>query len=69
MRNEYKMPLSVLRDRLQAIMHYDDPDYAFNELLSAWRTHARKSWYTGAKGWLSIDDALSFSEYVGYKLF
>ena len=64
-----KIPLSVLKDRLQAIEHYENPDYAFGELLAAWRNHAHKSWYTGAKGWLAVDDALSFSEYVGYKLF
>jgi len=37
-------------------------------LLGAWREYAHKSWYTGAKGWLSIDDAKAFSDYVGYDL-
>ena len=68
MKQSNKIELTTLRDRLQAIERYDDPDYAFGELLGAWRDDAHKSWYTGAKGWLSIDDAKSFSDYVGYNL-
>ena len=69
MKETKKIPLHVLKARLQAIEHYENPDYAFGELLSAWRVYAHKSWYTGAKGWLAVDDALSFCEYAGYKLF
>jgi len=68
MKENNKIELTTLRDRLQRLMQYDDPDYAFGELLGAWREYAHKSWYTGAKGWLSIDDAKSFSDYVGYDL-
>jgi len=68
MKQSNKIELGTLRDRLQAIEHYEDPDYAFGELLGAWRIYAHKSWYTGAKGWLSIDDAKAFSDYVGYDL-
>lgn len=64
-----KIPLRQLQERLQAIEHYTYPDEAFSELLGAWRTWAHKSWYTGAKGWLSLDDAKSLSEYAGYQLF
>ena len=68
MKNDNKIPLSLLRDRLQDILHYDRPDDAFNQLLAAWRHYAHKSWYTGAKGWLAVDDAKAFSDYVGYEL-
>ena len=68
MNPENKIPLLLLQEHLQDIEHYDNPDYAFSELLGAWRTCAHKSWYTGAKGWLSIDDAKSFSDYAGYNL-
>ena len=68
MKSNNKIPLLLLQERLQAIEHYDNPAYAFSELLGAWRVWAHKSWYTGAKGWLSIDDAKSFSDYAGYNL-
>ena len=68
MKQSNKIELTTLRDRLQAIEHYDNPNYAFGELLGASRENAHKSWYTGAKGWLSIDDAKAFSDYVGYDL-
>ena len=68
MKQTNNIELTLLRERLQAIEHYDDPDYAFGELLGAWREYAHKSSYTGAKGWLSIDDAKAFSDYVGYDL-
>lgn len=68
MRKENKIPLRLLRDRLQAIEHYADPEKAMEELLGAWRVYAHKSWYTGAKGWLSPDDAKAFCDYAGYDL-
>ena len=55
-------------DSVRGILIGTDPDYAFGELLGAWREYAHKSWYTGAKGWLSLDDAKAFSDYVGYDL-
>ena len=63
-----KIPITLLMNRLQTIEQYDNPAWAFSELLGAWRVWAHKSWYTGAKGWLSINDAKSFSDYVGYNL-
>ncbi|GEM_PF-5480853 len=68
MKTSNKIPISVLCARLQAIEHYANPQRAFNELLLAWRVHAHKSWYTGAEGWLSVNDAKSLSEYAGYDL-
>lgn len=68
MRSKNKISLILLQERLQAILHYDNPSYAFSELLGAWRVWAHKSWYTGAKGWLSMDDAKSLSDYAGYNL-
>ncbi|MBO4249955.1 MAG: hypothetical protein J5884_01740 [Paludibacteraceae bacterium] len=68
MKSNNKIPLLLLQERLQAIEHYNDPARAFSELLGAWRVWTHKSWYTGAKGWLSIDDAKSFSDYAGYNL-
>ena len=48
MKQSNKIELTTLRDRLQAIEHYDNPNYAFGELLGAWRENAHKSWYTVA---------------------
>ena len=43
MKQSNKIELTTLRDRLQAIEHYDNPNYAFGELLGAWRENAHKS--------------------------
>jgi len=37
MKQSNKIALTTLRDRLQAIEHYEDPDYAFGELLGVRR--------------------------------
>ena len=70
MKTNTKIPLSVLRDRLQARLHYSDPYFAFDVLLYGWCKHRRHNtqWLSNVKrrGWLSLTMARDFAHYCGY---
>ena len=64
--------LADMRDRLQAIQHYDDPDEAFEILLysftkfkglpASWKFQIKK------QGHMSAYFAMLFAEYCGYPI-
>ena len=51
MKKETKISLTVLRDRLQSRLHYDDPDFALEVLLYGWSKHRghRTNWLSDVK--------------------
>ena len=74
MKINHKIPLSLLRDRLQRQMNYRQPDIAFRTLLYCWIRHPRfpspqrqtmnqRNMYGG--GWLSPGEIASFESYIG----
>lgn len=77
-----RIPLSVLRDNLQAIMQYDKPQEAFDALLYGFFVHkskikdremANRSASNSVKcakkrGSLYFNKAKEFARYCGYKI-
>ena len=65
-----KIPLTLVRDRLQARMNYQYPDFAFDVLLYGWckKRHHHRNWLVNVKrrGWLSLSMARDFAHYCGY---
>ena len=72
MKEKNKIPLSVLRDRLQARMHYDHPDKVFQDLLICFGHYEKHKtgWagYIRRQGYLSVYLAHKFALYVGYPI-
>jgi hypothetical protein len=72
MKQQQKITLDRLRDRLQARMHYRHPDFAFEVLLYGWCKHRRHStnWLCDVRrrGWLTLASARDFADYCGYML-
>ena len=70
MKNQKKIKLADLRERLQSRLHYDDPEYAFGVLLYGWCKHRkhRTNWLSDVKrrGWISLTMARDFATYCGY---
>jgi len=78
MKNEKKIPLNEVKGRLQAIMHYKNPEIAFRALLFGWVRHPRykspvlrtlrNRVETDGYLWLTEQERDSFSNYCGYDL-
>ena len=72
MKETNKIPLTTLRDRLQARMHYANPKDAFNVLLYGWAKKNRHGiqWLSAVKkrNWLSAYMVRDFENYCGYKI-
>lgn len=71
MKENNKIQLSILRDRLQSIMNYDDPDYAFDVLLYGFgKKHKYDTWYNFVvkKGYMRVEDVSLFANYCGYPI-
>ncbi|MBQ4394745.1 MAG: hypothetical protein II825_05545 [Paludibacteraceae bacterium] len=72
MKKQQNIRLTILRERLQSRLYYDDPDFAFEVLLYGWCKHRGHStnWLSDVKrrGWLSIAMARDFETYCGYQL-
>ncbi len=64
--------IADMKQRLQSIMHYDNPDEAFNILLYGYGNYAHHapSWRYGVikAGYLSAYIAHDFAIYVGYPI-
>ena len=72
MKEEKKIQLVELRERLQSRLHYEDPEWAFEVLLYGWskkRGHST-NWLCDVKrrGWMSIALARDFAHYCGYMI-
>lgn len=72
MKEEYRVYLSDMQQRLQARMHYDDPQYAFHTLLLCFAKYKKhKTGWAGyilRQGWVSTYIAREFAKYVGYPI-
>ena len=64
------VPLVVLKERLQDIEHYDNPESAFETLLFAFGKKMKLTfaWKDAVlrKGTMTLEKALLFAEYCGY---
>lgn len=71
-RTSRSVRLADMRDRLQAIQQYDDPDEKFDWLLYAFMkyTHRATSWKNQVKkqGHMSQRFAKQFADYCGYPI-
>ena len=72
MKEEKKIQLVELRERLQSRLHYEDPEWAFEVLLYGWskkRGHST-NWLCDVKrrGWMSLALARDFAHYCGYMI-
>ena len=72
MKEENRVFLCDMQQRLQARMHYNDPQYAFYTLLLCFG-HFKKhktGWagYIVRQGWMSPYLAREFANYVGYPI-
>ena len=74
MKNEHKIALGVLHQRLNLQAGYEFSQYQWRTLICAWcaarrrmNRHAKPS-DIFKKGWLSEKDAVSLSIYAGYSL-
>lgn len=71
MKKVKKIPLSALCDRLQALMHYEQPASAFDALLYGFERKIRSiGWARNVrhKGYLSARVAHDFAQYCGYPI-
>ena len=70
MKQQEKIELQALCDRLQSRMNYRYPDFAFEVLLYGWgkKRHHSTNWLSDVKrrGWLSLSMARDFADYCGY---
>ena len=70
MRQDKKINLSEVRERLQRQMHYSHPEFAFEVLLYGWckQRHHSTNWLSDVKrrGWLTLASARDFADYCGY---
>lgn len=70
MREEEKIRLAEVCERLQKQMEYEDPWHAMEVLLYGWCKNRRHSanWLSDMKrrGWMSRDMARDFAQYCGY---
>jgi hypothetical protein len=70
MRQEEKIGLAYMRERLQNRMHYSHPEFAFDVLMYGWCKQKRHStnWLSDVRrrGWLSLSMARDFADYCGY---
>ena len=72
MKEEKKIELCTLSERLQSRLHYRCLDFAFEVLLYGWckqRKHT-KNWLSDVKrrGWMTLSMARDFADYCGYML-
>jgi hypothetical protein len=71
MKEQKRIRLEELREGLQAHLHYQDPDFAFEVLLYGWckNRHHKTNWLSDVKrrGWLTLVMARDFADYCGYK--
>ena len=65
---KHKIELSLLHRRLCKRANYAYSKDKWNVLLYGWRKKYNHSAAHVKKGWLSKNDAVSLSEYVGYDL-
>ena len=72
MREENKVFLCDMQQRLQARMHYDNPQNAFHTLLICFGHFKKhKTGWAGCivrQGWMSLYIAREFAKYVGYPI-
>lgn len=70
MKQQPKITLTQLSERLQNRMNYDRPDFAFDVLLYGWCKHRRHTtnWLSDVKrrGWMNLEMARDFAAYCGY---
>lgn len=72
MRQEEKIELSLLLERLQNKQNYRNPEFAFDVLLYGWckkKGHST-NWLSDVRrrGWLSLPMARDFASYCGYMI-
>ena len=68
MREENKIRLSDMQNRLQAIMHYDNPESAMKTLLYGFEKWSKRvGWARNTRfnGFMSPSVAREFANYVG----
>ena len=75
MNNDKKIPLSIVKNGLQAIMHYKKPEVAFDTLFRCWMNHPRlrkitRQTFNRRKRedgfeWLKKEEIESFMKYCG----
>ena len=68
MKEENKVPLEVLRQRLSIGMQWEVDDEAWDTLLFGWRKKHRYQKAHTDKGWLSLKDVDSLAEYAQYDI-
>ena len=71
MRDNQKIALNEMRNRLQARLHYAHPESAFDALLYGYERHSKRiGWARNVryKGWLSPQIAREFAQYCGYPI-
>ena len=72
MKVENRIGLDTIREQLQTMICYQDPEWAFEVLLYGWcknRGHST-NWLSDVKrrGWLTVALARDFADYCGYKI-
>ena len=72
MKEEEKVLLTDMKERLQAQLHYDDPDRAFDALLCGWAKHYQHGtqWLSAVKkrNWIFMSYARQLESYCGYTM-
>ena len=72
MNEQNKIPLRDLRNNLQLLMNYRNPDLAFQVLLIGFaHTKRHTTGWVGRlkrKGWMAPSMAHEFAQYVGYPI-
>ena len=68
MKEEKKITLEQLRASLEQAMNQSVNDEEWEILLYGWRHKIHKQKAYTAKGWLTLDDALSLQEYAGFQI-
>ena len=78
MKDEKKIPASILYRRLQRLMNYENPRFAAEELVRGWANHPKTKGVTydslrvrirrDGFLWLREDEIMDFENYIGYPL-
>ena len=72
MKEDKKIPVNELFERLQQQMNYEEPEKAFDTLLYSWNKHRGASSASLAsikqRGTMATTLARSFAEYCGYPI-
>ena len=70
MKQQQRIELTYLCERLQSRMNYQYPECAFNTLLYSWckKSGHTTNWLSDVKrrGWMSLEMARDFARYCGY---